>query len=162
MHIQTCLIDSHERIEDTAFRQAVDLLDAGDITGLRAHLKHHPKLVDQHIPFEVGNYFRNPTLLEFVAENPVRRGVLPANIVQVAKVILDLLCDYGADPNTASMLLSCTASSTVSMLFFDAVPESTPRLRPLSGIRTISTSFSQRRTVRSATWPWPHSSVASR
>jgi hypothetical protein len=123
----------HERIEDTAFRQAVNFLDAGDIPGLRTHLKHHPKLVDQHITFEGGNYFRNPTLLEFVAENPVRHGVLPANIVQVAQVILDagadestrnetlllvatgcvprecgvqlslidLLCDSGADPNTA-------------------------------------------------------------
>jgi len=123
----------HERIEDTAFRQAVDLLDAGDVSSLRVHLKSHPKLVGQHMVFEGGNYFRNPTLLEFVAENPVRHGVLPANIVQVAQVILDagadysarnetlmlvatgrvprecgvqlslidLLCDSGADPNTA-------------------------------------------------------------
>ena len=71
--------------------------------------------------------------MEFVAENPVRNGTLPANIVDVTKVILDagpsqsalnetlmlvstgsvprecrvqlplidLLCDYGADPNRA-------------------------------------------------------------
>ena len=69
--------------------------------------------------------------MEFVAENPVRHGTLPANIVDVTRVILeagprpsatdetlmlvstgrvarecrlqlpliDLLCDYGADPN---------------------------------------------------------------
>jgi ankyrin repeat protein len=87
----------------------------------------------QHVVFEGGNYFRDPTLLEFVAENPVRRGTLPANIVDVTRVILDagpsqsaedetlmlvstgsvarecrlqlplidLLCDYGADPNSA-------------------------------------------------------------
>ena len=39
--------------------------------------------------FEGGNYFRNPTLLEFIAENPIRRGTLPENIAEVAKVILD-------------------------------------------------------------------------
>ena len=92
-------------------------------------------MVRQRVIFEGGNYFRNPTLLEFVAENPVRHGTLPANIVQIAKVILeagakedqfalnetlglmcsgrvprechvqvpliDLLCDYGADPQRA-------------------------------------------------------------
>jgi hypothetical protein len=79
----------HERIEDAAFRRAVDLLDAGDVKGLRDHLKLHPSLTHQHAIFEGGNYFQNPTLLEFVAENPVRHDTLPANIVDVARVILD-------------------------------------------------------------------------
>jgi ankyrin repeat protein len=123
----------HQRIEDAAFRRAVELLDAGDVEGLRAHLKQHPNLSRQRVTFEGGNYFRHPTLLEFIAENPVRHGTLPKNIVQVAKVILDagveqsslnealmlvatgsvprecrqqlplidLLCDYGAVPNSA-------------------------------------------------------------
>jgi hypothetical protein len=123
----------HERIEDPVFRRAVDLLDAGNATALRAHLKQHPDLAQKRILFEGGNYFRNPTLLEFVAENPTRYGRLPNNIVEVTRVILDagttqaaldealmlaassavthkcgvqiplidLLCDYGADPNAA-------------------------------------------------------------
>jgi ankyrin repeat protein len=123
----------HERIEDATFRRAVELLDAGDAAGLRAFLNQHPNLARQHVTFEGGNYFRNPTLLEFVAENPVRHGTLPDNIVGVAKAILDagveqsalnetlmlvstgsvprecgmqrplidLLCDHGADPNSA-------------------------------------------------------------
>jgi ankyrin repeat protein len=122
-----------QRIENATFRRAVELLDAGDVVGLRAQLNQHPKLVHQHVVFEGGNYFRNPTLLEFVAENPVRHGTLPPNIVEVAKVILDagprqsaknetlmlvstgsvprecrvqlplidLLCDYGANPESA-------------------------------------------------------------
>jgi ankyrin repeat protein len=122
-----------QRIENGTFRRAVELLDAGDVAGLRAHLNQHPNLVRQQVTFEGGNYFRNPTLLQFVAENPVRHGTLPDNIVQIAKVILDagveqsalnetlilvstgsvprecgmqlplidLLCDHGADPNTA-------------------------------------------------------------
>jgi hypothetical protein len=97
-------------------------------------LREHPDLARRTVVFDGGNYFRNPTLLEFIAENPTRRGTLPPNIVQVAKVILeagviqnalddtlglvasssvahkcgaqaaliDLLCDYGADPNSAT------------------------------------------------------------
>ena len=122
-----------ERIGDPIFRRAVDLIDAGDVAGLRKHLNGHPKLTMQHVTFEGGNYFRNPTLLEFIAENPIRHGKLPTNIVEVAKVIvdagaeksamnealmlvatgsvpresgaqiplIDLLCDRGADPDTA-------------------------------------------------------------
>jgi hypothetical protein len=127
-------LPQHERIEDPLFRRAVDLLDAGDAPGLREHLKQHPKLAQQHVVLEGTNYFRTPMLLQFIAENPTRRGSLPANIVDVARVILDagttqhaldetlelvasslvaleskvqvplidLLCDYGADPNHAT------------------------------------------------------------
>jgi ankyrin repeat protein len=123
----------HERIEDTTFRRGVELLDAGDVVGLRTHLRQYPGLVSQRVMFEGGNYFQNPSLLDFVAENPIRHGRLPHNIVEVTKVILDagaelpalnealilivtgsvprecgvqvplidLLCDYGADPNSA-------------------------------------------------------------
>ncbi len=136
----------HARIEDPVFRHAVDLLDAGDAAGLRAHLKQHPSLAQQHVLLEGTNYFRNPTLLEFIAENPTRHGSLPANIVEVARVILDagttqegldetlmlvasslvarqsgaqvalidLLCEEGADPNSATRTAAIHAE-------FDAV-----------------------------------------
>ena len=78
-----------ERIEDPIFRRGVDLIDVGDGEGLRGFLKKHPGLSRQRVEFEGGNYFRNPTLLEFVAENPVRRGKLPPNIVEIVEVILD-------------------------------------------------------------------------
>jgi hypothetical protein len=79
----------HERIEDPLFRHAVDLLDAGDAAGLQDHLSRHPHLATQRVVFEGGNYFQNPSLLEFIAENPVRHDRLPPNIVEVAKVILE-------------------------------------------------------------------------
>jgi hypothetical protein len=79
----------HERIEDPDFRKAVDLIDRGDVGGLRDHLRVHPGLVRRRVLFEGGNYFREPTLLEFVAENPVRHDRLPPNIVDVARAILD-------------------------------------------------------------------------
>ena len=100
----------HERIEDPAFRRAVDLLDAGDAAGLRAHLKQHPDLAQRRVLFEGGNYFRNPTLLEFVAENPTRHGSLPNNIVEVARVILDA----GSTQAALDETLMLAASSAVT------------------------------------------------
>ena len=64
----------HERIQDPHFRRAVDLLDAGDAAGLQALLGEHPELAQQHVVLDGTNYFRNPTLLEFIAENPTRHG----------------------------------------------------------------------------------------
>jgi hypothetical protein len=78
----------HERIEDPTFRRAVDLVDAGDVADLREYLKKHPKLTRQRLVFEGMNYFHNPTLLEFVPENPIRHGKLPKNIVEVAETII--------------------------------------------------------------------------
>ena len=99
----------HERIEDPVFRHAVDLIDAGDVEGLRAHLKKNPKLMRQRVVFEGGNYFRNPTLLEFVAENPIRHGKLPKNIVQIADAILD----SGIDDSALNETLMLVATGSV-------------------------------------------------
>lgn len=98
----------HERIEDSSFRRAVDLLDAGDVAGLHACLSQHPSLSRQHVVFEGGNYFRNPTLLEFVAENPVRHGKLPRNIVDVAKTIIDAGVDHLALNETLMLVATGT------------------------------------------------------
>jgi hypothetical protein len=100
----------HERIEDANFRRAVELIDAGDVDGLRAHLKQYPKLAQQHVEFEGGNYFRNPSLLEFIAENPVRHGRLPNNIVEVAKAILDA----GVETAALSETLMLVATGSVA------------------------------------------------
>ena len=99
----------HERIENPIFRRAVDLIDAGDAAALRAYLKQHPNLVHQHIAFEGWNYFHNPALLEFVAENPVRHGKLPKNIVDVAKVILEA----GPEQSSLDQTLMLVATGSV-------------------------------------------------
>jgi ankyrin repeat protein len=89
--------------------------DAGDESALRSWLKQHPA----------------SALLPFIAENPIRRGTLPGNILSLARTILenstdqidltlanvssgriprecgvqlpliDLLCEFGANPNYA-------------------------------------------------------------
>lgn len=109
----------HERIQDPVFRRAVDLLDGGDVAGLRAFLERNPDLVLQHVVFEGGNYFQNPTLLEFIAENPVRRGTLPSNIVDVAKLILD------AGPTMASR------NEALMLVATGSVPRECRQQRPL-------------------------------
>lgn len=102
-------VPHHERIEDRTFRRAVDLLDAGHVSGLRDHLRRHPSLANERVLFEGGNYFRNPSLLEFIAENPVRRGSLPKNIVDVAKVILDA----GVETSALNETLMLVATGSV-------------------------------------------------
>jgi Ankyrin repeats (3 copies) len=99
-----------QRIENETFRRAVELLDAGDAAGLRAHLDQHPNLAHQHVIFEGGNYFREPTLVEFVAENPIRHGTLPANIVELTRIILDAGPSQSAKSET--LMLVSTGSVT--------------------------------------------------
>ena len=71
-------------------------------------LPSSPNLVHQRVVFEGGNYFRNPTVLEFIAENPVRHGTLPQNIVQLAKIILDAGVEQSALNET--LMLVATGS----------------------------------------------------
>lgn len=98
----------HERIEDAEFRRAVALIDAGDATALRAFLTGHPKLVHTHVEFEGGNYFHRPSLMEFIAENPVRHGKLSDNVLEVAKAILDAKPSHDALNET--LMLVATGS----------------------------------------------------
>lgn len=100
----------HERIADPVFRRGVDLIDAGDESGLRAHLAMYPDLVKRRVVFEGGNYFGNPALLEFVAENPIRHGKLPPNIVALTRIILEA---GGDDPASMNETLGLVASGQV-------------------------------------------------
>ncbi len=131
---QTAMLDPHERITDQVFLQAIDFMDEGNEALLRKHLADHPQLIHQRMNFEGDNYFTNPTLIEFIAENPFRQKEMPDNVIEIARIVLEagakenqksldetlmlvasgqvsreqgaqipmlnLLCDYGADPNT--------------------------------------------------------------
>ena len=99
-------LPAHERIDDPRFRRAVDLLDAGDGEGLRGHLAAFPELLGQRVELPGANYFRNPSLLEFAAENPIRRGQLPKNILSTVKVILDAGVDQQSLDGTLELVAS--------------------------------------------------------
>lgn len=118
-------------IRDPLFREAVAAIDAGNVAGLERLLREYPDLVRARVTFGEDAYFRDPYLLWFVAENPVRNGRLPENIAEVTRVLLragaeradyalalvasgrvpresgvqrelmDVLLDAGADPDEA-------------------------------------------------------------
>lgn len=101
-----------DQIDDAAFRAAIAYLDAGDVDSLRAHLTAHPRLARQRLDLKGEAYFRTPALLEFVAENPVRNGMLPPNIVALTEVILE--AGAKADVTAVSGALALVSSGRVA------------------------------------------------
>ena len=69
------------------FAEAVSAIDAGDLGGLRALLT--PELLTARWDNGRDDYFARPYLLWFVAENPIRTGTLPPNIVEITQMLLD-------------------------------------------------------------------------
>ena len=106
------MIPYHERITDEKFRKAVELIDSGNVESLNTYLLKNPSVVHQRILFNEEGYFSNPGLLEFTAENPVRHGKLPQNIVDIVSVILEA----GAKKNPEQMdyTLSLVSSGMVA------------------------------------------------
>lgn len=93
---------------DSLFREAVAAIDAGDVSKLERCLAANPGLVSKRLESpgawlrdKVGNalddFFRQPYLLWFVAEDPVRNNILPQNIAQVARTIIEKAKREGAD-----------------------------------------------------------------
>jgi peptide-methionine (S)-S-oxide reductase len=76
---------------DLLFHDAVSAIDAGDVTSLGLMLAEHPRLLRDRllspgawlrdkVDNALDGFFRQPYLLWFVAEDPVRNGKLPKNI----------------------------------------------------------------------------------
>jgi len=94
----------------TGFTRAVELLDAGDLEGLRKALAAQPDLVREKSPPREGNYFIEPTLLEFVAGNPTRHSRVPDNAVEIARLIIDA----GAERDSLTATLELVASGRLA------------------------------------------------
>jgi len=93
------LAKSNPRTLDPLFQQAVAAMDAGDVATLERLLADQPSLLRERLEAPgawlhdrvadgLKGFFRQPYLLWFVAEDPVRNGKLPSNIGQVARVII--------------------------------------------------------------------------
>ncbi|SCZ74248.1 Ankyrin repeat-containing protein [Epibacterium ulvae] len=82
-------LSHNDRLPDGPFKQALDFMDDGDEARLVRHLEQYPALIHQTAQFEGGNYFSNPTLLEFLPENPFRNEVMPKNAVRIAEILLE-------------------------------------------------------------------------
>src|SRR5579862_3749157 len=79
-------------ILDPQFREAVAAIDAGDVGELERLIAEHPRLLSDRDEGGGGpglDYFQRPYLIWFVAENPIRSGKLPGNIVAVTRALLE-------------------------------------------------------------------------
>ena len=82
-------------IRDRAFRAAVAAIRRGDVAGLARLLDSDPRLLRERIVEpecyrEAGRpqYFRDPRLFWFIANNPTLMKRMPDNIVEVAEVMI--------------------------------------------------------------------------
>lgn len=85
-------------IRDPRFREAVRLIDAGDVAGLSRALDAHPALLRERAiepDCYPQDYFRDPRLFWFIANNPTRQRTMPANIVEVARTMIARGVDKG-------------------------------------------------------------------
>jgi hypothetical protein len=74
---------------DTLFQRAIDAIDSGDIAVLEDLITEHPFLVKERVQTTEEGYFKDPYLIWFVADNPVRNDKLPPNIVAVTRLLVD-------------------------------------------------------------------------
>lgn len=80
------------------FPDAVAALERGDVAALTSLLNEHPELVRARTNLEPPyGYFAAATLLHHVAWNPSRKAPVPANIVDVARLLLDRGADVDAE-----------------------------------------------------------------
>lgn len=82
------------------FGEALAAFDAGDVERLRALLAEDPTLAAARTNLDAPfHYFTGATLLHHVAGNPGRDAPLPANVVEIARVLLDA----GAEVNATTL-----------------------------------------------------------
>jgi hypothetical protein len=87
--IETIMHDPE--ITDPLFREAIEAIDSGNVSALESLLNEHPRLVRERLDNPTEGYFQQPYLLWFVADNPIRREKLPANIVEVTSLIISAI-----------------------------------------------------------------------
>ncbi len=75
-------------IRDPLFLEAVEAIDSGNMQALEKLLAGNPRLVKEKLDYPVEGYFKNPYLLWFVADNPIRVAKSPPNIVDITRTII--------------------------------------------------------------------------
>ncbi len=90
----------NSEIKDVLFLEAVEAIDAGDEFRLKGLLINHPHLVTNRLDHPEEGYFRNPYLIYFIADNPVRNEKLPVNIVDITRLLIRFVRQYAPDSFT--------------------------------------------------------------
>ncbi|MEP7108293.1 MAG: ankyrin repeat domain-containing protein [Ferruginibacter sp.] len=78
----------NSEITDSLFLEAVESIDSGNTTLLESLLAKNPRLVNGRLSHPGGDYFQHPYLLWFVADNPIRIGKLPPNIMDISRLLI--------------------------------------------------------------------------
>jgi hypothetical protein len=81
-------------IKDAAFLKAVRAIDAGNLSLLQQLVNANPGLVINQLDYPEEGYFKNPYLLWFVADNPIRHEKLPSNIAAITSFLVDAVQQY--------------------------------------------------------------------
>lgn len=76
-------------ITNTLFQHAIEAIDSGNITSLQSLITEHPFLVKERVKTTDEGYFKDPYLIWFVADNPIRNDKLPPNIADVTRLLID-------------------------------------------------------------------------
>ncbi|GAB3503677.1 ankyrin repeat domain-containing protein [Emticicia fontis] len=76
-------------IKDSLFREAVEAIDKGKILTLQNLLEANPQLIYTRLDSPAEGYFKYPYLIWFVADNPIRNKKLPANIVDITRLLIE-------------------------------------------------------------------------
>ncbi len=76
---------------DKLFEQAIAAVDSGNIAQLESLIRQYPFLVTGRLQTAVEGYFKDPYLIWFVADNPIRNSRLPPNILEVTRLLVDAI-----------------------------------------------------------------------
>lgn len=104
-------------IGDAAFRAAVDAIHRGDVDALARAIDERPSLLheraigpDAYRRADRSDYFRDPKLFWFVANNPTLIDTMPRNITSIAQCMID----RGVEPADLNYTLGLTMTSSVA------------------------------------------------
>jgi hypothetical protein len=73
------------------FHQAVAAIDSGRTIELFDLISKHPGLIRYRLPNNEEGYFKDPYLLWFVADNPIRTGKLSTNILEITHQLVQVV-----------------------------------------------------------------------
>lgn len=75
-------------IADSRFLKALAAIDSGRTSELLDLINKYPELVKHRISNDGEGYFKDPYLLWFVADNPIRVNKLPDNIMEITRELI--------------------------------------------------------------------------
>ncbi len=76
-------------IRNQPFREALEAIDAGNINALQNLLEAYPQLIYTRLDIPTEGYFKQPYLIWFVADNPIRNKKLSSNIVDITRLLIE-------------------------------------------------------------------------